>query len=257
MSTRPGFDGSYLHPLFQMVEQLRHDGAYAPLPDPQPSSSLTADDAPLGPWAATHLIRTSYGAGLAHVDAFRRGTAAGEIDPTSPWTLLRGALENAATGVWLLTGTGRDERRRRALALWAEDMRNRAQHEADTGHIPAPGGKTGTERRQEIYHLADTLGISPLPVPKAGAIVEQAATAAGLDPVRTRAVWRAASGFAHGRYWPNLRAAQPRAAHTTARPDVSLAAIVLDEAQHQPLADACHTLLRHLRNRYLARARSH
>lgn len=51
------------------------------------------------------------------MDAFRRLTAAGEIDPTSPWTLLRGALENAATGVWLLTGTGRDERRRRALAL--------------------------------------------------------------------------------------------------------------------------------------------
>lgn len=79
-------------------------------------------------------------------------------------------------------------------------MRNRAQHEADTGHTPAPGGKTGTERRQEIHHLADTLGISPLPAPEVGAIVKQAATAVGLAPVGTRAVWRAASGFTHGRY---------------------------------------------------------
>ncbi|MFF7977403.1 hypothetical protein [Streptomyces sp. NPDC007905] len=40
--------------------------------------------------SAAHLIRSSYSAGLAHADALRRLTA-GEVDPTSPWTLLRGA----------------------------------------------------------------------------------------------------------------------------------------------------------------------
>ncbi|SEB29847.1 hypothetical protein SAMN04490357_0032 [Streptomyces misionensis] len=43
-------------------------------------------------WARTgaHLIRSSYTAGLAHADA----------------PLLRGALENFATGLWLLDGQG-------------------------------------------------------------------------------------------------------------------------------------------------------
>ncbi|WP_445283778.1 hypothetical protein [Streptomyces sp. DSM 118148] len=61
--------------------------------------------------------------------ALRRLTAATrEVDLTSPRTLLCGALENFATGLWLCDGAGRSERRRRALSLWDEDMRNRQQH---------------------------------------------------------------------------------------------------------------------------------
>ncbi|MEU6965964.1 hypothetical protein [Streptomyces chrestomyceticus] len=251
MSTRD-FDGTYLAPLFELVEKLRGDGAYQPLPAPAPSSSLAADEAPLGPWPASHLIRTSYGAGLAHADALRRLAVAGEMDATSPWTLMRGALENFAAGIWLLDGSGRPERRWRALSLWAEDMRNRAQHEQDTGHAPGPEGKTGLERRQEIRALAEALGLPPLVAPKAHVILEQAAPAAGLDPVAVRASWRAASGFAHGRFWPYLRASQPRAAMETG--DGYLVAMVVDESQHGPLARHCHTMLCHLRDRYLARA---
>ncbi len=53
-------------------------------------------------------------------------------------------------GLWLLDGTGRGERRRRALSLWDEDMRNRQQHETDTGHLPSSGGMTGAQRRTEM-----------------------------------------------------------------------------------------------------------
>ncbi|RZB13995.1 hypothetical protein StrepF001_40845, partial [Streptomyces sp. F001] len=64
-------------------------------PHPQ-TGSLAADDAPLSPYVVAVLIRNSYSAGLAHADALRRLTEAGEVDPTNPWTLLRGALENSA-----------------------------------------------------------------------------------------------------------------------------------------------------------------
>jgi hypothetical protein len=101
MSTQDG-PGAYLLPLFHAIEHARADGAYRQLPAPALVSSLAADDARLGPYSAAHLIRNSYTAGLAHADALRRLTAAGEIDPTSPWTLLRGALENFATALWLL-----------------------------------------------------------------------------------------------------------------------------------------------------------
>nr|WP_181852515.1 hypothetical protein [Streptomyces sp. HB202] len=186
------------------------NGAYRQLPAPAPASSLAADDAPLGPYAAAHLIRASYTAGLAHADALRRLTVAGEIDPTSPWTLLRGALENFATGLWLLDGTGRAERRRRALSLWDEDMRNRHQHEQDTGHLPAGGGLSGAQRRAEIRAIADHLALAPLTAPRTHQILLAAAPTAGLTAVKVGAAWRAASGFAHGRYWPHLRLPAPR-----------------------------------------------
>ncbi|MEU1465888.1 hypothetical protein ABZ467_35635 [Streptomyces sp. NPDC005727] len=164
------------------------------LPAPAPASSLTADDAPLGPYAGAHLIQNSYSAGLAHADALRRLTAGGEVDPTSPWTLLRGALENFATGLWLLDGAGRSERRRRALSLWDEDMRNRQQYETDTGHLPSSGGMTGAQRRAEIRAIPDQLCLAPLTAPRTHQILLTAAPAAGLTAVKVCAAWRAASG---------------------------------------------------------------
>ncbi|MDX3364086.1 hypothetical protein ACIBWG_32470 [Streptomyces griseoaurantiacus] len=252
--------GAYLLPLFYAIEQARGEQArgehaYRLLPAPAPASSLAADDAPLGLYCAAHLIQNSYTAGLAHADALRRLTAAGEVDPTSPWTLLRGALENFATGLWLLDGTGRSERRRRALSLWDEDMRNRQQHETDTGHLPSGGGLTGAQRRAEIRALADQLGLAPLTAPRTHQILLTAAPAAGLTAVKVGAAWRAASGFAHGRYWPNLRASQPRAV-IPGGDGVHTVAFVLDEDQHRPLAEYCRIMLDRLQEHYEARARA-
>ncbi|MFI1018202.1 hypothetical protein [Streptomyces sp. NPDC020965] len=256
--TQPGFNAAYLHPLFADVESLRGEGAYRQLPAPQPSSSLATDDAPLGSYSASTLIRNSYSAGVAHADALRRLILAGEVDPQSPWTLMRGALENLATAVWLLGGNGRTERRRRTLALWREDMRNRAQHEEDTDHVPGPSGKTGRERRQDITNLAISLGIpaTSLAKPEAGKIIGEAAHDVGLRAREVTAVWRAASGFAHGRYWPSLRASTPVDAIQTG-PENFMMALVIDETQHRPLAQHTHALLQHLHTRYAARATVH
>lgn len=58
MSTQ-AFNGAYLQPLFQTIEQARGEGAYRQLPVPHPASSLAADDAPLGPYAIAHLVRNA------------------------------------------------------------------------------------------------------------------------------------------------------------------------------------------------------
>ncbi|MFI1568702.1 hypothetical protein ACH4ZX_37760 [Streptomyces sp. NPDC020490] len=108
-----------------------------------------------GTYSAARLIRNSCTADLAHADVLRRLTAAGEVGPTTRWTLLRGAPENSTTGLWLLDGAGRGERRRRAPPPWDEDMRNRHQHETDTGHFPSGGGMTGARRRAEIGAIAE------------------------------------------------------------------------------------------------------
>lgn len=252
-STERPDDVAYLLPLFQAVAPYRADGHFRQLPEPAPRSSLATDDAALKPWGGSILIRTSFAAGLFHVDALSRNvTMTGQIDPSSPWTLLRGALENFATAVWLLSGKDRSERRARALALWREDMRNRGQHEKDVQHVVTGQGKSGEQRRQEIEQLATTLSLDPLPGHQAGAIIAAAAKEAGLDPVRVQASWRVASGFAHGRFWPNLRAATPRSAIPTA--DGYLVGMVINDDELERLAKACLTLLEHTTQRYAARA---
>ncbi|MGA5424919.1 hypothetical protein [Streptomyces lavendulocolor] len=250
------FKFAYLEPLFEDIVGLREEGAYRQLPAPQASSSLATDDAPLGMYSASTLIRSSFTAGVAHADALRRLVLHGEVDPTSPWTLLRGALENFATGVWLLSGSGRSERRRRALSLWDEDMRNRHQHERDTGYQPDVGGMTGAQRRGQIRAIADRLSLAPLTAPKANQVLLDAAPAAGLTAVKVCATWRAASGFAHGRYWPNLRVSMPIDA-VRGGPDHYLAALVIDESEHRKLAQYTRALLQNVQARYLARSTTH
>ncbi|WP_423835061.1 hypothetical protein [Streptomyces manipurensis] len=255
--TPPGFKYGYLQPLFADIERLRGEGAYRQLPAPQPSSSLATDDAPLGPYAASTLIRNSFTAAVAHADALRRIVLHGEVDPSSPWTLMRGALENLATATWLLGGNDRAERRQRTLRLWREDMRNRAQHEKDTNHVPTAGGKTGRERVQDIDDLASSLGIQGrLAKPEAGKLIAEAADGIGLQSRQVSAAWRAASGFAHGRYWPNLRASMLRDA-VPGGPDHVLMALVIDESEHRPLTQHTHAFLKHVQNRYTMRATAH
>ncbi|WP_317448093.1 hypothetical protein [Streptomyces collinus] len=107
VASTQAFQGAYLLPLFHAIEQARGEDAHRQLPAPAPASSLAADDAPLGPYAGAHLIRSPYTAGLAHADALRRLTAAGEVDPTSPWTLLRGTARAAASAAPRAVAVGR------------------------------------------------------------------------------------------------------------------------------------------------------
>jgi hypothetical protein len=89
--------------------------------------------------------------------------------------------------------------------------------------------------------------------PEAGKLIAEAAAGIGLEPRQVTAAWQAASGFAHGRYWPNLRASLPRDA-ARGGSDHYLMALVIDESQHRPLTDHTHALLRHVQARYTARA---
>ncbi|WP_159043919.1 hypothetical protein [Streptomyces sp. NRRL S-1521] len=75
-------------------------------------------------------------------------------------------VNTTCVSLWLLDGAGRAERRRRALSLWDEDMRNRHQHELDTGHTPSGGGLSGAQRRAEVRAIADHLALAPLTAPR-------------------------------------------------------------------------------------------
>ena len=251
-STAPD-DVSYLLPLFNAVAPFRGPNAKLLSASPQPHSSLAADDTQLGSWRVSILVHSSLSAGVMHVDALiRLVTEAKALDPYSPWTLLRGALENFATSGWLLAGGDRMDRRCRALSLWDEDFRNRAQYERDTGWTPPrPKAKSGEQRREQIQRIAGGLGLT-LRRPLANEIISAAAHEAGLDPDRARASWRVASGFAHGRFWPYMNATEPRSAAPL--PDGYLFAFVVDDEKLKTLAMACEKLFVHAVERYQVRS---
>ncbi|MFG2791640.1 hypothetical protein [Streptomyces sp. NPDC048419] len=104
-STTGRGDVSYLAPLFSAAAAHRGDNRFLLLPDPAERSRLAKDDEPLKSRGAAKFIQSSFSAGLIHVEAFTKlVVVAHQIDPYSPWTLLRGALENFATATWLLPG---------------------------------------------------------------------------------------------------------------------------------------------------------
>lgn len=255
-ASSPGMgDFFYLAPLFAAAARYRAEDHFRLLPQPEARSSLAADDKPLRPCSASKFISSSFSAGLLHVEALTQlVTEARQVDPVSPWTLLRAALENFATAVWLLDGKNRVERQHRTLTLWAEDFRNRADHETDVNHVTGLWGRTGTQRYEDVRQLAVDLGLPGLPRPSATKIITEAAVTARLEPDQTRALWRVASGFAHGRFWPNLRAAE---VHDVNRADDGyLLQFGVDDEKLERLANACLQLLQRTDRRYRARCKA-
>lgn len=247
----------YLRPLFERIESFVANNAIHPLPQPDPRSSLGREDIILSAWPTSHLVRGAVGAGVGHVDVLRRSVIQLRvIDAHAPWTLLRAALEDFATAVWLLFGTTRTERLTRTLRLWAYDFKERGQWEHDASYAPTgPQAKSGDERRREVLDAALDLGLDPEVIarrPTHRDILESASEHVGLDPSSVRASWRIASGFAHGRMWPNIRAASPAGAQQTS--DGWIIAFVIDDDQLAELASCCIALLDHAVTRHHARS---
>lgn len=178
----------------------------------QRDSALACDD------ARTHPYRVSHGASraiTAAVDHFAglRAMIMGPSDqastivylrPYAPMTLLRAAIENAATSVWLLAPTDGDERTMRALQLGAGEVKNREAARALTGTV---GAKTRDQYLDRIRGLARGLGLDPKTAvrrPDYADIVNGGAVHLGINGDAAEAIWRACSGLAHGDLWPVL-----------------------------------------------------
>lgn len=88
-------------------------------PDPELGSSLAVDDAALNPFQLSHAVVSALSTAVDHMHALRSLIAdAHVVYPCATFTLLRAALENAATAVWLLTPPDhRDQRVLRRLRL--------------------------------------------------------------------------------------------------------------------------------------------
>jgi hypothetical protein len=103
----------------------------------EPGSRLAGDDKATEPYPVSAAAASVLMSALNHIHAVRTLIVeAKKIHQNAPLTLLRGALENTATGVWLLAPKSRDTRILRRLRLEYANAWN-----GRTGQAPHQGAR--------------------------------------------------------------------------------------------------------------------
>jgi hypothetical protein len=131
-------------------------------PEVEPGSSLAGDARRIPALQVAHAAWSAFADGGDHLDALRTLLVDTEaaLPIYAPFALVRSAIENAATAVWLLEPQRRGERLRRRLKL--------AHHEVwESGQalklLPAAfaGDRSVQEIQADIRTLAVQLGLDP------------------------------------------------------------------------------------------------
>lgn len=179
-----------------------------------PRSSLAGDDKKADPFQVSHAVASAMRVAVDHADALRRlMEGCGTCNPgrmnfglNSYYSLLRGAMENAARAAWLLAPEGRPERILRRLRLQADNVRNSDKLAQAMDTTMSKPREVRLDRVREIavragldaQHAVERLSNVDI-VRAAGAYV------GGDDAARhTEVLWRACSGAAHGDVWAGL-----------------------------------------------------
>lgn len=198
-----------LKKIFVMVDRWRKRTHAQPTP-PVVGSSLRKDDETTAPYHLSGAVGGALLSAVDHLDAFRALVVDAQIlHARAPYTLLRAALENAATAVWLLAPRSRDERVLRLLRLQWADSRESENAQRLFGAEPK---LSRAEWTAKLERVATTRGLSPQQVadvtgkwPGWKEIVDKAGTEgrelSGRDSVF---LWMLASGIAHGHLWAVL-----------------------------------------------------
>ncbi len=179
-----------------------------PSPEIEPGSPLAGDARKSPEHQVAHGAWMGVVHAVDHLHAVKTLIAdARVVHPHATYTLLRSAMENAATAMWLLEPPPRPERLRRRLKL--------AHHEAwESSQVrkvlptDAPVGKRSPQERMDaVRDLARSLHLDPSDVSgrfSYESVVRSAGEASKLGADLSALLWRLCSGFAHGRYWASL-----------------------------------------------------
>lgn len=211
----------------------------SPAPQPETGSSLMKDDQATHPFQVSHAAHAALVSAADHLDALRTLLQDARIvHARAPFTLLRAALENSSTTVWLLAPASRNERVLRRLRLqWADCI---AQANVDPVLAPDPG-QARAECRAKLQAIARARGLTAEEVATVASrpvgfrtIVETAADEARNGTTGRHALycWMAASGIAHAQQWAILRSGTLRHAEVPGALDgnVNLALSASQEA---------------------------
>ncbi|WP_206797021.1 hypothetical protein [Amycolatopsis sp. MtRt-6] len=175
---------------------------------PAPGSELAVDDQATDPRRLSHLALTAVGAAVDHFHASSLLISTGRVvHMNAQFTLLRAALENAATAVFMLGPDDSQERIFRALRIAWSDVVD--QHNL-LDNVNQPPRKSLAAHKTELQNLAKAQGMTKADVAKIAAralsysmIVKTAGAEAFGDKVGPLAltIWMVNSGSAHGKQW--------------------------------------------------------
>jgi hypothetical protein len=174
--------------------------------DPAPTSNLAAANALYPLEKVSDWCRDYLTAGLEHALLWAdhtqplKFTEDHQVDHRfrPAQTLGRATLEAASQAVWVLGGGSTHEFAKRHLRLIRWDYSERKKSlSLDEKPTMVEADRLLGERARPHFTADD------LAVPNGYLfVIREAASIVGVDPDETEAIWRAASGSAHGRRWP-------------------------------------------------------
>jgi hypothetical protein len=194
--------------LFETVEQwAARTGEYPA--DVQPGSRLAGDDDVLRPFHMSHAAQSALVQAVDHLHCLRSAVVeAKTLHTYAPFTLVRGALENASTAVWLLQPDVNETRHGRRLQLAMKDAEYRRQvDDLVSTASAAEEGKLYEARREQYLLAADRAGVARTRLTRAPGferIVREAGEATVIGSEIPLVMWKACSGIAHGQMWAGL-----------------------------------------------------
>ena len=200
-----------LHELaryFDVIHQWQTEREGARLSfNPEPGSALAVDDRAADPFHLSHVALHSIGVAVDNLHALRAAIQeASSLHTHAPYSLLRAAIEAAATTAWLLGPDERDERIRRRLAMQVGDIRDSTAL-TETFQEADP---EDTERRfQRVAEVArrrpgiDATGVRGTP-PSYGTVVRKGGEHCLIGGDLAFGVWQLCSALAHGRLWASM-----------------------------------------------------
>lgn len=205
-------DGKYLAEMLSVLSVTEawaaRTNAAAPRLRPAPCSSLRGDDDRTHPYELSHTVWRHLSNAVDHLSCLQALLGdAKVIHMYAPFTLVRGALENACGAVWLLQPARRKERLARRFRLAIGDIR----HEVQAGQLMGQAGlQSGQGRVDEIRAIADRAGVDGAAL-KGGAPyteIVQAVDENGPPGSMILLSWKVCSGFAHGDWWTTKNASR-------------------------------------------------
>lgn len=242
--------------FFAQVQQWQ-ELTSQPAPAVEPHSALAGDAKRCPEHQVAHTAWYALGHAIDQLHAFKTLVDdARVLHAYALYSLLRAAIENAATAVWLLAPASRKERLQRCLRLAHNEAREQGQARALVPDAYPEWVRSSETRIAEIKDLATRLDLD---YGRIGGrfsyerIVKAAGDATDFGDDFAAFIWRLCSGFSHGRYWSvlGMLTRKPAATDEAGVHNFSLT-VDLHEVltvAHVPFAFILHALQLHERRR--------
>jgi hypothetical protein len=175
-------------------------------PRVEPGSSMSTDNARTDPHQLGHAVLFALGVAVDHLHSMRMAlTGAGNgklgLHTFAPFTLSRGALENASTAVWLLSPPNRTARISRLLRHEWSSIKSLGELLKEAGQ---PQDEGTQKRYDRVTEIADRLSIPSATLrqrPTYTEVVKAAGKCIDMEDGEVNLLfvyWKLCSGVAHG-----------------------------------------------------------